>query len=148
MVSSSHFLGLYNHLSPAMRALIFHQSRFFTFSGTLLKTKVFTMGETINFCDIWAKLVLGSNRLDGPRNKMWRTILSHPAPRTRFVQHNAFTLTLKLHSTPYSVSLIASGIKKLITFLPVQLVPEGFPSLCWEVLQPSHSLLMLTRILC
>ena len=53
---------------------------FFTFSGTLLKTSVFTIGETISFCDIWAKLALGSNRFDGPRNSIWRTILSHPAP--------------------------------------------------------------------
>lgn len=59
----------------------------FTFSGTLLKTKVFTMGETINFCDIWEKLALGSNRFDGPRNKICRTILSHPASKTKLIQY-------------------------------------------------------------
>ncbi len=53
-----------------------------TFSGTLSNTSVLTIGETISFFDIWAKLCLGSSRFEGPRKRICNTILSHPAQVT------------------------------------------------------------------
>lgn len=58
-----------------------------TFSGTLLKTNVFMIGDTISFWDIWANVAFGSNKFDGPRNRICSTILSHPAIQT----NNYFT---------------------------------------------------------